>query len=43
MSGKKILYQEMFSLPDHLVRVDVDIEPMEDVTGLIKIGEEFTE
>ncbi len=30
-------------LPEHLVRVDVNIEPMEDVTGLVKIGEEITE
>jgi transposase len=30
-------------LPDHLQRVDIDIEPMEDVTGLVKIGEEITE
>ena len=30
-------------LPDHLQRVDIDIEPKEDVTGLVKIGEEITE
>ena len=30
-------------LPDHLQRVDIDIEPKEDVTGLGKIGEEITE
>jgi transposase len=30
-------------LPDHLERVDVIIEPKEDVTGLVKIGEEITE
>ena len=30
-------------LPDHLPRVDVNIEPKEDVTGLVKIGEEITE
>jgi transposase len=30
-------------LPDHLERVDVIIEPTEDVTGLVKIGEEITE
>ena len=30
-------------LPDHLERVDVNIEPLEDVTGLVKIGEEITE
>jgi transposase len=30
-------------LPDHLQRVDVNIAPKEDVTGLVKIGEEITE
>jgi transposase len=30
-------------LPEHLQRVDIDIEPKEDVTGLVKIGEEITE
>lgn len=30
-------------LPDHLERVDVIIEPTEDVSGLVKIGEEITE
>lgn len=30
-------------LPDHLERKDIIIEPNEDVTGLIKIGEEITE
>jgi transposase len=30
-------------LPEHLERVDVNIEPKEDVTGLVKIGEEITE
>ncbi len=30
-------------LPDHLERVDIIVEPLEDVTGLIKIGEEVTE
>lgn len=30
-------------IPDHIERVDINIEPNEDVTGLIKIGEEITE
>lgn len=30
-------------IPDHLQRVDIDIEPKEDVTGMVKIGEEITE
>jgi transposase len=30
-------------LPDHLERVDIVIPPKEDVTGLVKIGEEITE
>lgn len=30
-------------LPDHLPRVDVRIEPDQDTTGMIKIGEEVTE
>ena len=31
------------SLPDHLERVEIIIEPKEDVTGMVKIGEEVTE
>ena len=30
-------------LPDHLERVDIIINPTEDITGLVKIGEEITE
>lgn len=30
-------------IPDHIERVDVLVEPKEDVTGMIKIGEEITE
>ena len=30
-------------IPDHLKRVDVILSPKEDVTGLVKIGEEITE
>lgn len=30
-------------LPDHLPRVDIVIEPKEDVSGMVKIGEEVTE
>jgi len=42
VSGKSN-HKGRLPLPDHLLRVDVDIEPKEDVTGLAKIGEEITE
>jgi len=41
-SGKSS-HKGRLPLPEHLARVDVDIEPKEDVTGLVKIGEEITE
>ena len=30
-------------IPDHFERVDIIVEPKEDVTGMVKIGEEITE
>jgi transposase len=42
-SSGKSNHKGRLPLPDHLQRVDIDIEPKEDVTGLVKIGEEITE
>ena len=42
-STKKITPHGRGSLPSHLPRKDIVLEPEEDVSGLKKIGEEITE
>lgn len=42
-STGKTKHKGRLPIPDHIVRKDKHVQPLEDITGLVKIGEEITE